>query len=63
MFDIGKSSLWITEHPESQYSVTQDCHPVVLAKTRRQPTILGRIVKHEGAIEMRPAFCNVARGE
>jgi hypothetical protein len=43
--------------------MTQECHPVVLAKTCRQPTMLGRIVQRERAIKMRPTRCDVSRGE
>ena len=42
-------------------SKAQSCHPDVLAKSRRQRTMLGRIVKRDHAIEMRSAFRNVSR--
>jgi hypothetical protein len=63
MLGICKRTLRVTEHPEGYRSVTQDCRPGVLAKTRRQPAMLGRIVEREGAIEMLSAFRDVTGGE
>jgi hypothetical protein len=63
MPDIFKRSLRVAEHPEGDCSLTQGCHSEVLAKTYRQPMMLGRIVKRERAIEMLPAFRDVSHGE
>ena len=43
--------------------MTQDCHSDGLGQTRRQRTMLGRIIKRDRVIEMRPSFCDVSRGQ
>ena len=58
---VRERSLGIAKQPQSQRPKGQDCHSDVLAKTRRQRTMLGRIVKCERLIEVRSAFCDVSR--
>ena len=58
---VRERGLGIAKQPQSQRPIGQDCHPDVLAKSRRQRTMLGRIVKRERLIEMRSAFRDVSR--
>ena len=47
---VRERGLGIAKQPQSQRPIGQDCHPDVLAKSRRQRTMLGRIVKRERLI-------------
>jgi hypothetical protein len=61
LISFRQRSVWIAKHPQSPRPMGQDSHPNVLAKSRRQRTMLGRIVKRERLIEMRSAFRDVSR--
>ena len=58
---VCERGLGIAKQPQGQRPIGQDCHPDVLAKSRRQRTMLGRIVKRDRLIEMRSAFRDVSR--
>ena len=51
----------MTKYPQGQRPIAEDCHPEVLAKTRRQLTMLSRIVKRERLIVVRSTFHDVSR--
>src|SRR6266516_5629350 len=57
---VCERGLGIAEQPKSQRLPGQGCRADILAKTRRQRTMLGGIVEHDRAIEMRsPVYdCN-----
>ena len=58
---VCERGLGIAKQPQRPRPIGQDCHPDVLAKSRRQRTMLGRIVKRDRLIEMRSAFRDVSR--
>ena len=58
---VCERSLGIAKKPQGPRSIGQDCTPDVLAKSRRQRTMLGRIVKRERLIEVRSSFRDVSR--
>ena len=47
---VCERGLGIAKQPQGQRPKGQDCHPDVLAKSRRQRTMLGRIVKRDRLI-------------
>jgi hypothetical protein len=57
---VCERGLGITKHPQGKRPKGQDRHPDVLAKSRRQRTMLGRIVKRDRLIVVRPAFRDVS---
>src|SRR5262249_26595886 len=58
---VGERGLGVTKTKQSPRPMAQDCHPGILAKTQCQRTMLGRIVKRERLIIVRPAFRDVSR--
>ena len=56
---VRERGFGIAEQPKSQGPLAQSCHADVLAKTRRQRTMLGMIVERKRAIEMRSAVCDI----
>ncbi len=58
---VGEGSLGITKHPEGPRSMGEDYHSVVFAKSRRQLAMLGRIVKRDRLIVVRPTLGDVSR--
>ena len=59
MLAVCERGLGIAEQPKSQRLPGQGCRADVLAKTRRQRTMLGRIVERNRAIEMRSPVYDV----
>ena len=49
----------IAEQPKSQGPPAQSCRADVLAKTRRQRTMLGIVEERKRAIEMRSPICDI----
>jgi hypothetical protein len=60
VLDVGERGLGITEHPRRQGSPSERGRADVVAKARRQCTVLRRIVQRDGAIEMRAALRDVS---
>ena len=56
VLSVRERGIGIAKHPQSHRPIGQALPRDVLAKSRRQRTMLGRIVKRERPIEMRPAF-------
>jgi hypothetical protein len=53
LVSVCKRGLGITKQPVGKSPPAQDRHPVVMAKSRRQRTMLGRMVKRERLSEVR----------
>ncbi len=53
---VRECSLGEAKHPQRQRPPGQDYHSAIQAKSRCQRPVLGRIVKRERLIKMRPAF-------
>ena len=58
---ICKRGLGIAKHPENQRPKRQCSHLNVLAKSRRQRTMPGRIVKRERPIKVTSSFSKLSR--
>ena len=58
---VCERGLGIAKHPQGQRPIGTRLPPQRLAKSRRQRTMLGRIVKRDRLIEVRSAFRDVAR--
>ena len=56
----ASAACGIAEQPKGQRPPAQGCRADVLAKTRRQRTMLGSVVERERAIEMRARICDIA---
>ena len=50
--DIRQRCRWIAEQPRAQRPISQDRHPVVLAKSSGNRTVLGRVVKRGCSVGM-----------
>ena len=60
VISVSECGLGIAKGPQSQRPIGQNSHPDILAKSRRQRTMLGRIVERNRLIEMCSAFRDVS---
>src|SRR5262249_61451612 len=58
---IVEGSLGIAKQPQGPCPIGQDHHTDILAKSRRQPTMLGRIVERDCLIIVCPTLGDVSR--
>src|SRR4051812_27862410 len=59
-FDVSDGGLRIAKHPQGPRPIRQHSYPGVVAKSHCKRTVLGRIIKGNRSIEMRPAMRNIA---
>ena len=58
---VCERGVGIAKQPKGPRPIAQNCDPNILAKSRRQYTMLGRIIKRERLIEVGSSFSKVSR--